>query len=188
MQIVRCLLEGIDGRVGAEECDPPAAGAHGEPEADQSEVVQLAGRAGEQGQRTAALTPVAGQAEQPAAEDVGREVLLGNARQSGAPAFSQVSEVVEHDLPEQRIERKHAQRPVECAVGGGLVEPVERVGERLPQGVGGLGGAVLGGAVRAATAGERPCSWRASMRRTRSSSAVEYSRKPPSVRVGRSTP
>src|SRR4029079_10352514 len=100
-------------------------GAQREPEADQSEVVELARRRGEQGKRTAALAPVAGQSEQPAAEDVGREVLLGDARPTVAPALAEVDEVVEHDPAEQGVERQHGQSPVEDAVGGGLVERVE---------------------------------------------------------------
>src|SRR6185437_1248327 len=117
-----------DGRVGAEVGDAPTLGAQREPEADQPQVVELAGRACEQRQRSAALTPVACQAQEAAADDVRREVLLGYGRLPGAPALSEVDEVAEHDLLKQCLEGEGGQRAVEHAVRRRLVEAVERVG------------------------------------------------------------
>ena len=66
------------GVVASEKGDPPAALAQHEAECDQPEVVALTWRAREQRQRPGAHPPVATQGQHPAAEDTGREVLLGH--------------------------------------------------------------------------------------------------------------
>ena len=76
------LSSGVSPQVG----DAPALPAQREPEHDQREVVQLAGRAGEHRAWPAPLIPAARQSEQPAAQQRRREVLLGDLAAPRAPA------------------------------------------------------------------------------------------------------
>ncbi len=73
---VHRLADRVEWRVGAEEQDAPSVRAEHETKGDQTEVVTLAGRAGEKSEGPAAATPVASECEQPLPDDVRCEMLL----------------------------------------------------------------------------------------------------------------
>jgi hypothetical protein len=99
--------------------------AQGQPERDERQVVQLARRAGEDGQRAPSLTPAPREAEQAPAEEVAREVLLGDGRGPCFPALPQIVEIRDDEIAQQRFDADGGERAVESLLRGRLVEPLE---------------------------------------------------------------
>ena len=93
--------------------------------------MELAGRAGEQRQRTAAALPAPGQRSQPGADEVAGEVLLADRRAALVPALAQLAQVGENHGREHGVGQERGEEPVECGVGLLGVEAVERVAEPL---------------------------------------------------------
>src|SRR5581483_8894976 len=86
------LLDDLERRVRAEEEHAPAAAAEGEPEDHKREIVQLPRRAREERARPESLVPAARETEQPAAEQVRREVLLGDRDVALRPTVSELAQ------------------------------------------------------------------------------------------------
>ena len=133
MEAAAHVVDRLDRRVGAEIDDAPAARAQREPERDEAEVVVLARQAGEHGRGADPHAPAAGDAEQPATQDGGGEVLLGDRCVAACPALSELAQVGQHDFAQQRLQGGHGQEPVEDRLCPRLVEAVQRVGELFAQ-------------------------------------------------------
>ena len=178
LELGRRVRERVERGVRPEEGDAGAARAEEQAEDDQRQVVELAGRAGEQHARAASLIPPAGQPEQSAPDDVAGEVLLADRRLARLPPLAESVQVRQHDLAEQRFDGVDGEQAVELALCSTLVEPVEGRAERAVASgsSGGPAEAASAGAAtasRAASAADRPAARFACMRRTRSSSAAE---------------
>ena len=96
-----------------------------EPEGDQAELVLLSRDAGEERAGTDAPSPAPGDPEQPAANDVGCEVLLGHRDLATLPPGSEVAQVRHDDLGEEDIECDLCEESVEDRMRTRLVEPLE---------------------------------------------------------------
>ena len=129
----------VDGGVGAEVGDPPAAVGEHEAEADEAERVALARRAGEQRQRPGAGLPALRHREQPALDEVAGEVLVADGELAALPAPADLAEQGQDDVAdaghgaareggvEQGVEARGVER-----LGGGdeRLEQRPRVGGR----------------------------------------------------------
>ena len=102
------------------------------PKASRPELVLLTREARQHRQRAEPAAPTAREAQQPPAEDAGGEVLLGNRGLAARPAFSEVVQIWENDLGEDRVDGRHGEYSVDDRLRPGLVEVVEGVGELLP--------------------------------------------------------
>ena len=87
------------------------------------------GRQASTARRAEPEAPAARQAEQPPAQHAGREVLLCDRGVAALPALSELAQVRQHDVAQQRVDGRHREQPVEDRLRPRLVEPVERVGE-----------------------------------------------------------
>ena len=114
-----------------EERDPPPVLADRETECDQAEIVALSRGAGEQGERAGARTPAAGEAEQPRAQQLGREVLLGDRDLPASPARAELRQRRQEEGRERGLEREPSQRLVDDRVRRGLVECLDRIQQQL---------------------------------------------------------
>ena len=81
-------------------------------------------------------TPAARQAEQSPAHDAGGEVLLCDRGVTAQPALSELAQIRQDDLAQQRVHGRHGEQPVEDRLRPRLVVPVERVGEIVPHRLG----------------------------------------------------
>ena len=88
--------------------------------------MKLAGRTRENRPRAGRLGPAAREPEQPAAQNVAREMLLRDARLAALPATTELVQVRKQDFAEHRLEPERREQAVEGRVRGRLVEPVER--------------------------------------------------------------
>src|SRR3712207_1045522 len=91
--------------------------------------MQLAREAGEYRKRPAAPLPPARQREEPAAKQLAREVLLGDAGITSRPARAKLGEVGKHDVGEHGLEREGGEQPVERLVRATGVHGVELRGQ-----------------------------------------------------------
>ena len=128
----RLLLDGRERRVLSEVRDAPTAAPESQAEGEQPQVVKLSRRACEQCVRPHTGSPAAGEPEQPTADDVAREVLLGDGRLAAGPALAQLVEVRKNDVGEHGVEREGAEHAVERRVGARLREARQGLGELLP--------------------------------------------------------
>ena len=80
------------------------------------------------------LAPAARQAEQPAAQQRAREVLLRDRCLAALPALAEVLEVRQYRVAKNGVERERREQAVERGMRAGLVEPVEGTTERLGEG------------------------------------------------------
>jgi hypothetical protein len=117
--------DGVDGAVGAEVGDPPAAAAQGDAEGQQAEFVLFARYAGEDGARALALAPALGKAKQASSDEVGGEMFLGDRDLAGLPSFSEPVQVRKDDILQDRLDGVGSEEPVEGGVGRLLIQPVE---------------------------------------------------------------
>ena len=76
-----------------------------EREREQGDVVHLAGCTGEEGKRAGPAAPEPGQREQPATDQVAREVLLADIDLAALPAVADLLQGGQHDLAQ------HCSRP-----------------------------------------------------------------------------
>ena len=67
--------------------------------------------------RTRSFAPAAAEPEQPAPENVAREVLLCDRRLAARPGLAKLVEVRKNDLGEHRVDAECAQQPIEHGVG-----------------------------------------------------------------------
>ena len=116
----------VDGCVGAEVGDPPAAGAKDETERQQPEVVILGRRAGQHGERARAAAPAAREGEESSMDEIRREVLLGDPDLAALPAGAELAQVREDQVAKDELEREGREGPVERCVGARLVVALER--------------------------------------------------------------
>ena len=174
------LGDGCERRVRPQERDAPAPAPQCQTEADQPQVVLVAGQTRQQCQRRAAAAPAASEAEQPAAQHGARKMLLPDRRLAAFPALPELAEVGQHSIAQDGVQGEGGQQPVERSMRAGLVEAIER----LPQVIACRAGraCVATGssaarrrassrARRAPSAAETPESRCRSMRRTRRSSS-----------------
>jgi hypothetical protein len=102
---------------------PPAVGGE-DPEGDQAEVVGLAGEAGEQEGWPGPAVPVAGERDEPSADEDGREVLVRHGGPAGGPPVAEVAQVGRDDVRERRVDQHHSEQPAEGGVRVGAAERV----------------------------------------------------------------
>ncbi len=96
----------------------------------------LAGRAGEDRDRAATLSPAHGERQQPRADEVRGEMLLRDRRVATRPPRAEVLEERHHDLAQERVDRESGEELVERGLGRSVVEVVQarsQPGERLRQ-------------------------------------------------------
>ena len=96
----------------------------------------LSWQAREHRRRPEPETPAARQAEQSPAHDAGGEVLLCDRGVTAQPALTELAQVGQDDLAEQRVDGRHGEQPVEDRLRPRLVVAVERVGEIVPHRLG----------------------------------------------------
>ena len=72
--------------------------------------------------RACRVGPAASKAEQPAAQQIAREMLLRDARLSPLPATTEVGEVRKHHVAQHRLEPERREQTIECRVRRRLVE------------------------------------------------------------------
>ena len=117
--------------------------------------MQLAGRARQQGLRPLPAAPAAGEAREPAADEVGGEVLGGDAGRPGLPALAEVGEVGQDNIAQDGRQGQPGDEPVQDGLRGRLVEGVQspaEPGERLAAcEPGGLAGEPADSGTRAAS-------------------------------------
>ena len=159
-----------DWRVGAEERDPPPAPLQRNGKDQQRDVVLLARRARQH--RTGATSgpePVS-EGQEAGAQDVGREMFLGDRRLSVLPAGADIREVGQQNLGGDRLEGERSEESVERLLSQLAVERCQRAPERPGGRVGLRGcravrrfcegrlprGASPASAARAACAADRP--------------------------------
>ena len=85
--------------------DPPPGAVERDAEDHERHVVQLAGRAGEQGLRPVRASPATGKPCEPAGEEIAGEVLLGDAGRAALAALAEVSEVGQRDIAQDGLHR-----------------------------------------------------------------------------------
>ncbi len=116
--------------VGAQVGDAPAVAAKGDPKADQAEVVKLAARACQEGARAAAAVPAAGESQQPAADQAGREMLLGDGRGPGLPTLAEVDKIGDDHLRDHgRGAQRRRAADASTAFAPDIIEPRQRLRE-----------------------------------------------------------
>src|SRR3954464_105623 len=109
-------------RVRAEKCDSPAVVAvEREPEADQPDVVELAGRAREHGETASIAVPTLRNGEQAPADDVRREMLLRPRDLAALPLTADVAEARKDDELDRLGEAQVQEAAVEHVRGAGAV-------------------------------------------------------------------
>jgi hypothetical protein len=116
-------------RIGPEVGNAPPAGAQGEPERDEGEIVQLSRRTGEDRERAGALSPAPRETQETTAEEVAGEVLFSNAGAARLPAISELGEIGDHEVAQKRVETDRRERAVERLLGTRLIEALESTGE-----------------------------------------------------------
>ena len=189
----------LDRGVHPEVVDPPPVAVEHDAEDHQRQVVKLPGGAGEDGAGAVPVPPAPGQPGEPPADDVAGEVLLGDAGRSALPALPELGEI--RAAPRRGAPSSGRGR---TRAGPGLPARLARRRRRGPAGghrTAHSPPARRGAARRPGRGPRRPrCPPRAPLapprrptarrarwaciRRTRDSSASEYSRKPPAERTG----
>ena len=119
------VRDGVDRGVGAEVAEAPAVLAQREPEAQQPELVALAGGAREDRAGTVPAAPAPGEAAQPARDERAPEVLLRDPDVPLLPARAEVGEHRQHGVAEDRVEREPGQQAVDRGAGPGVVEVLD---------------------------------------------------------------
>ena len=94
--------------------------------ASSGDVVRLAGRAGEERERTRSAAPEPGEREQPAADEVAREVLVADLDLAALPAVADLFQGGQHHLAQHQLQPERREALVEHRVGGGLVVAANR--------------------------------------------------------------
>ncbi len=102
-----------------------------EAERDQTEVVLLAGRTGEQRKWATPGTPVAAKGQHSPAQEGGREVLLRDGDLTALPPRADLVQHRQQDAAHDGVDREARDRVVEDRVRVGLVEAVEGSGQPL---------------------------------------------------------
>ena len=105
-------------RPGPEVAGAPAGALQHDVEGLERDVVELVGRAGEQGQRTAGRTRADRQRREPRAHQVGGEVLVGDVDRARLPAVADPQQERQHDVADRALHRHPLQDVVEHAVHG----------------------------------------------------------------------
>ena len=118
--------ERVERCVCAEEGHPPAPPGQEHAEGDQAQVVGLARQAGQEHQRAQPRAPVAGKAEQPAADQAGREVFLRHRCGTGRPPLPQVVQVRDEHLGQRGLHGDGGEQAVEGGVRRLVVKGVKR--------------------------------------------------------------
>ena len=172
-------LDRRDGSVRPEQDDPPTRRPQRDAEQNEWEVVPFARGAGEQRDRPGPSAPASGHAEQAAAEEIAREVLVGDRQLAGRPAVAEPAQGRSDDLAEDGLRGEGRERAVEDRRS----PPARRSVRALPAALrrcpaslavaAGSGAASPSSAACAASAADSPCPRWFCIRRTRSSSASE---------------
>ena len=76
-----------------------------------------------------AAVPAAGESQQPAADQAGREMLLGDRRASVRPALAEVDEIGHDHLGDHRCDAEVGEQTIEHGVRADIIEPPQRLGE-----------------------------------------------------------
>src|SRR4051794_39369965 len=126
LEPTRRNFERVGWRVAAKERYAPAVPAQHQAEADQAEVVLLAGRTQQQRARPVAAVPAAREPEQSAPQDVRCEVLLGHRGLPHLPPSSKLAQVRQHDVAQHRLDAERGRELVEGALRREVIEGVKR--------------------------------------------------------------
>ncbi len=129
LEAPRGVAQRVDRRVGSEIGDPPSVLAQADAEAEQTEIVLLAGGAGEQCARSAAHVEAAREAEQASAQQGAGEVLLGHGERAVLPAVADAAHVREHNVAQHHLHAEGGEQAVEDALGLDVAEGLERRAE-----------------------------------------------------------
>ena len=124
---------GVDGRIGAEELDPPPVGAEHDREHQQADVVMLTRGAGEHGRPTHAAPSLGDQPAEMRAHLGGDRVLLRDRELAAVPRLAGPLERRRHDLRQGLLERKHGKGLVERCRDGARVVLLDRSDQRVAE-------------------------------------------------------
>jgi hypothetical protein len=75
-------------------------------------------------------TPAAGEPRESAADEIAGEMLYGHAGRPALPALAEVSEIGQHEIPQDGGHGEISEQPVQDSLRGRFIESVQSLPER----------------------------------------------------------